>query len=233
MVDHRKTYAEDAERYQALVSAEDCDGNLLPALTAMVSLDGARVLEIGVGTGRITHLLLSGGASVVGCEPAPAMLTVARHELASFGPERLALSGASAQDVSIEEAGFDLAIAGWVFGHFRTWLEPRWREEIGHCLDRMLAGLRPGAVLVVVETLGTGSTEPAPPNDALADYYAWLEEERGMVRRAIRTDYGFPDVETAARVTGAFFGDAFAERVQREGWSRVPECTGIWSVRRA
>ena len=45
----------------------------------------------------------------------------------------------------------------------------------------------------------------------------------------IRTDYRFDDVDTAAAVTGFFFGDQFAARVRRESWRRVPECTGIWS----
>jgi hypothetical protein len=83
----------------------------------------------------------------------------------------------------------------------------------------------------VIETLGTGREEPLPPSPELAEYYAWLEEAHGMTRAAIRTDYAFPDVETAANVTGFFFGEAFGERVRREGWRRIPECTGLWSRR--
>lgn len=232
MVDHRQTYAQDADNYDRLVSAEDCDGNLLPALSAIVPLEGARVLEVGVGTGRLTRGLLSAGARVVGCEPAAAMLSVARRKLAGFPADRLSLYPVSAQEIPIEGRVFDLALAGWVFGHFRTWFEPRWREEIGACLDRMESGLVPGGVLVIIETLGTGQTEPTPPNDALAEYYAWLENERGMSRQSLRTDYRFADVDAAARVTGTFFGEVFAARVRRERWARVPECTGVWSVRR-
>lgn len=40
--------------------------------------------------------------------------------------------------------------------------------------------------------------------------------------------YRFPDVETAARTTGFFFGEAFADRVRLEKWSRIPESTGFW-----
>src|SRR5262249_23430218 len=65
-------------------------------------------------------------------------------------------------------------------------------------------------------------------SDELAEYVAWLEGERGLARVAIRTDYLFPNMETAARTTGFFFGDAFADRVRCEGWRRVPECTGLW-----
>ena len=96
-------------------------------------------------------------------------------------------------------------------------------------IDEMARALMPGGQLVVIETLGTGSEVPSAPNPGLAELYGWLEEERGMRRTVIRTDYQFPDVATAAEVTGFFFGEAFAERVRREGWARVPECTGIWS----
>jgi hypothetical protein len=96
----------------------------------------------------------------------------------------------------------------------------------------MEAALAPGGVLVIIETLGTGETRPAPPTPGLAEYHEWMERERGLRRAVLRTDYAFADVETAASVTGAFFGGEFAARVLREGWARVPECTGLWSRRR-
>jgi hypothetical protein len=37
-MDYERIYAEHAERYDELVAAEDCDGNLLPALEAIVPL---------------------------------------------------------------------------------------------------------------------------------------------------------------------------------------------------
>ena len=45
-------------------------------------------------------------------------------------------------------------------------------------------------------------------------------------RVAIRTDYNFPSVETAAAVTGFFFGEDFAAQVRRQGWTRVPAAHG-------
>ena len=92
--------------------------------------------------------------------------------------------------------------------------------------------LRPGGAVAIIETLGTGETEPAAPTPGLADYYDWLEKERGFQREVLRTDYVFPDVDTAASVTGCFFGPEFAERVRAERWTRIPECTGLWSRRR-
>jgi len=103
-----------------------------------------------------------------------------------------------------------------------------WRAHVGRALAEMRRALEPGAPLVVIETLGTGSETPAPPNPGLAEYYAWLEAQ-GFARMTIRTDYRFASVDDAATVTGFFFGPTFAERVRAQGWARVPECTGIWS----
>jgi ubiquinone/menaquinone biosynthesis C-methylase UbiE len=228
-VDHERIYADQAAEYDALVSAEDCDGHLLPAIEAIAPLPGTSVLEVGAGTGRITRLLVGRGASVMGVDRSPAMLAVARRHLEALGPStRWELRCEDARDLSVSTGWADVAIAGWVFGHFRTWFEPDWRAEVGRALAGMERALKPGGVLVLVETLGTGREDPSPPSAGLAEYFAWLEEERGLARVAIRTDYLFSDVETAARVTGFFFGDAFGERVRREGWRRVPECTGIW-----
>jgi SAM-dependent methyltransferase len=227
MVDHRDFYAARADDYERLVSAEDAGGALGPALGALLPLDGARVIEIGAGTGRLTELLLERGACVVACEPAAAMREVARRRLAS---DRLELRAEGVEDLVVGDARFDLAIAGWVLGHFVEWHAPRGLEVIGAALDRMTAALRPGGVLAVIETLGTGETEPRPPTPGLAAYYAWLEQERGLSRTVLVTDYAFADVETAATVTGAFFGQDFAARVRRERWARVPERTGLWTT---
>lgn len=230
-VDHRRVYASQAEDYDLLVSAEDADGHLLPAIAGLVTLAGSRVLEIGVGTGRITELLVASGARVVGCEPAAAMLEVARRKLDRFPDHGCELHQLTVQQFTQPGTGFDLAISGWVLGHFVEWFAPTWRDEIGGALDRMQSALAPGGALAVIETLGTGHAEPTPPTPGLAEYYEWLERDRGFERTVLRTDYVFPDVETAAAVTGGFFGQEFAQRVRRQGWARVPECTGLWSRR--
>jgi ubiquinone/menaquinone biosynthesis C-methylase UbiE len=228
-MDQQEIYEHHALEYDALVNAEDCDHNLLPALASIASLPGASVLEVGVGTGRITRLLLPTVARVVGIDRAPAMLEVARRHLEQLGSSSTwELHCADARDLPVPSAFADLAIAGWVFGHLRYWLPDDWRDHIGKALAEMGRALKPGGTMVIVETLGTGREDPLPPSPALGEYFAWLETEHGMQRVALRTDYLFPDVATAAKVAGAFFGEAFGERVKLEQWARIPECTGLW-----
>jgi ubiquinone/menaquinone biosynthesis C-methylase UbiE len=228
-MDYETIYAQHADRYDELVAAEDCDQQLLPALESIATLRDRALLEVGVGTGRITRLVARHARQLVGVEREPAMLDVARRHLASLPQCTLQLGDAEALPVASGWA--DVAIAGWVFGHFRYWMPEAWRLRVGRALAEMKRALRPGGSLIVIETLGTGSLEPAPPSPELAEFYAWLEQEQGFARRAIRTDYAFPSVARAAEVTGFFFGAEFARRVLAEQWTRIPECTGIWSQR--
>lgn len=258
-VDYLDIYAQHADTYDELVTAEDADGHLLPALVSAISrsledddapsvglddpeqggimktagalqrpLAGVRIVEIGAGTGRITRLLARAGARVHATEPAAAMLAVAKQRIGNH--PRVTLEQASAETLPMLDGWADAAIAGWVFGHFRSWMPASWQLDINRALVEVARVVRPGGTVVIIETLGTGSSTPAPPNQDLAEYYSWLEET-GFTRTWIRTDYAFPDVDTAVRLTSFFFGDEFGDRVRASGGLRVPECTGVWIKR--
>jgi ubiquinone/menaquinone biosynthesis C-methylase UbiE len=156
------------------------------------------------------------------------MLRVARRRLGESGSLGWELSSADAARLPVASGEFDLAIAGWVFGHLRSWRADRWQEAIDECVGEMRRALRPGGALILIETLGTGQEVPRPPNEALGEYYHWLETVHGLARVELRTDYQFTGAETAAEVMGFFFGPELADRIRREGLRRVPECTGLW-----
>jgi ubiquinone/menaquinone biosynthesis C-methylase UbiE len=226
--DYKTIYAEHADSYHELVSAEDAAGELPRALSALGPLAGKSALDVGAGTGRVTRLLAEAGANVTAIEQSPAMLAVAQRELA----ERATLVLGDARELPFDRASFDFAVAGWVFGHFRHWNEAGWRDDVSRAIGEMRRVVRPGGTAVVIETLGTGAEQPGPPNAPLAEYYDWLESE-GFERRAIRTDYRFVDADAAARLTGFFFGKDLAERVRASGSRCVIEWTGLWSCRRS
>jgi hypothetical protein len=76
--------------------------------------------------------------------------------------------------------------------------------------------------------MSTGSLSPKPPEPALGQYYRWIEETWGFQRKVIPTDYQFESVEQAVDYTEFFFGPELAANILANGWSRLPEWTGVW-----
>lgn len=226
-MDQRRVYEERAEHYDRLVSAEDHDGNLVAALRDLAPFVGARVLDVGAGTGRMSRIALALGAGELTLvEPAPAMLDVARARLRG-APATFVEAPADA--IPLEDASRDIALAGWVFGHLRHWFEDDWKARIDAALREVRRVLRPGGTFLLIETMGTMTADAGPPNAALAEYYRWLEAEQGFARpRVVRTDYVFASAEEAAAVLEGFFGPSMGERVRDAGAARVPESTAVW-----
>lgn len=221
---YEEIYRDHAEQYDRLVRAEDHAGQLGATLGALLELQDRVVVEVGAGTGRVTRMLVNGGAKVVASEAADGMFQLGKASV----PEAEWIL-ADARDLPVPDQSADVGVAGWVFGHVRHWEPERWREEIGRGLDELARVVRPGGTLIVIETLGTGHRAPKPPNAELAEYYGWLETERGFVCQPIRTDYRFESPAEARELIGFFFGAAKAELIQD---ATLPECTGVWSRRR-
>lgn len=240
MADHfQEIYRNRARDYDRMVTAEDADRALRPSLEAICPLAGTRVVEVGVGTGRLTRLLAAAGVdTIVGVDRSAAMLALAEEHLmtehlmteaSSRGATRWQLAVADMTALPVLSSWAGLVLAGWVLGHTTEWSAGRWQEDVDRAVAEMGRVLAPGGVMVIIETLGTGSLTPAAPTPALAQYHDRLEREHGFSRSEIRTDYEFESVSEAADACGFFFGEDFAHTIRENEWSRVPEWTGIWS----
>lgn len=225
---YQKIYASKAQQYDAMVSREDYEGNILKALTAIRPLEGLDVIEMGAGTGRLTRLLAPVVRSIQAFDASQHMLDTAAESLEVQGMSNWILEQADNRDLPADDAVADLAIAGWSFAHAQGWYPDRWQIEAGKMVDEMLRVLKPGGTAVILETMGTGNEKPAPPHERLAAYYHWLENEHGFSYKWIRTDYEFDSVEQADELTRFFFGDELADRIVREQMTILPECTGVW-----
>jgi ubiquinone/menaquinone biosynthesis C-methylase UbiE len=224
----RQVYAGDAEAYDRLIAAEDCEGRLLPALESVAPLLGRSVLDVGAGTGRLARLVAPRCGALAVSERELAMLRVARRHLGAMPGRAAACVVADARALPLAAASFDVITAGWVFGHFTFWTHGAWRENARRAIEEMRRVARADATLVIFETMGTAVAAPAPPAAGLAAYYTWLERDMGFERRVIQTDFRFENVDAAAAACGFFFGEPYADLIRANGWARVPEWTGMW-----
>lgn len=102
---------------------------------------GRRVLEIGVGTGRWTTLLLKQGARVVGLDISPSMVRIAAEKIRdSQMGGNAALLLADAAKLPFKASSFDGLLCLNVFSHLR---------DHQQCLREVARVLRPGGFLVV------------------------------------------------------------------------------------
>jgi ubiquinone/menaquinone biosynthesis C-methylase UbiE len=228
-MDHfQRIYQFDAARYDRMVGREDYRGALFAALNDIHPLTGAEVVEFGAGTGRLTRIASISARRVVAFDQAVPMLRVAHANLVRSGFTNWALAQADNAALPLPAGLADVAIEGWSFGHTVGWAPSQWPALIGGMLAEMRRVVRPGGTAILLETMGTGQRNPSPPNDALAAFYRWLEDEQGFAYRWIRTDYQFESVEEADDLTRYFFGDELADRIVRERITILPECTGVW-----
>ena len=79
-------------------------------IEALVPLDGARVLEVGCGEGRLTAFAAARAASVYAFDPNAERLEEAR---AATGLERVRFGVHGAEALDVERESFDVALCGW------------------------------------------------------------------------------------------------------------------------
>ena len=233
MADHfQNIYNHQADQYERLVSREDYQQKILPALNQICPLAGLDVVEMGAGTGRLSCLL----APLVGrlhlFDVAQPLLKIAATRLTKMGLHNWQAGLADNRRLPVADQVADVVLEGWSFGHFTGWYPDYWRSESDRALAEMRRVLRSGGTAIILETLGTGFETPTPPNQDLADFYAYLEQDHGFSHTWIRTDYQFSSLAEAEELTGFFFGQALAQQVIERDWVILPECTGIWWLKK-
>ena len=139
---------------------------------------GARVLEVGCGTGKLTEVLVDLGLRVDAVDPGARMVAAARRRLSSSG--EVTFHVGRFEDVTLPDSSFDAAFSATAF----HWLDARvsWRK--------VASSLRPGGLLALLThtTLhDEGSTKEEAGFRALLREYAPAVAEKLSPPRDLET----------------------------------------------
>ncbi len=224
-------YSQRAADYHRMIACEDIDGNLPAALKQILPARCERILDLGTGTGRLPILLskfpTQPEIKVICTDIQMAMLRENQIQRTLSAGEWSLVNG-DIRLLPFKNAWADATIAAWAIGHFRTWLENDWENQIVRVLKEMQRVTVLNGSMIIIETLGTGSIEPKAPLGSLEEYYDLLQNEWAFKRATIQTDYLFESVSDAVEKTEFFFGPGLSTKIRAMNWKRLPEWTGIW-----
>jgi ubiquinone/menaquinone biosynthesis C-methylase UbiE len=232
MPTEKEVYEAHADQYERLIRREDYQNNLLEAIETYCLLDGIDVVELGAGTGRLTRLLAPHVRSIKAFDASAHMLAEAERSLREMGATNWETGVADHRQIPVPDGSADLVISGWSFCYLAVWGGADWQSALRIGLNEIKRILRPGGKIIIIESLGTGTQKPRPP-EHLEAYFAWLTEApfgdgTGFERGWTRTDYRFESLAEAVELSTFFFGDEMGRQVREKNWVILPECTGIW-----
>lgn len=114
---------------------------LIPYRQRVISAAESRVLEVGIGSGLNLPLYGPCVRSVIGLEPSPELLRLAR-ERARTGPAAIEFLEASAEAIPLDDRGVDTVVTTWTLCSI---------PDAVHALTEMRRVLKPGGALLFVE----------------------------------------------------------------------------------
>lgn len=187
----------------------DPDGVIEAAMSSIRPWEGAVVLDLGCGSGFHLPRFAATAAKVIGVEPHPPLVALARRRTA--GDPRVEVRCGTAQDLPVPDASVDVVHARWAY-FFGPGCEPGLRE-----LSRVVR--RGGAVFVIDNdatrsTFGSWFRRALPGYDSVAVERFWAI--RGWHRRSLDIRWEFAtraDFEAVVRIE---FAPGMADQVLAE-----------------
>ncbi len=218
-------YERHSREYDDLVTHEDYNNNLETTLLQILEGNDLKIVEAGVGTGRVTRLYINRAEHIWCLDRSKHMIERAKINLHEY-LDKITFQDLDNLELSKFEGTADYLIEGWSFGHtiienqnnFRSVVQKLISDCIHICNKK----------IIIIETLGTNVSEPAPTSEILSQFYTILEEEYNFQKEIIRTDYKFESDKEAERIMGFFFGEKIKASLSRTPRSIIPEWTGVW-----
>ncbi|WP_245154918.1 class I SAM-dependent methyltransferase [Nocardioides sp. 1609] len=210
--------------YETENRAVDPDGVLWSTLRSLAPWTGRTVLDLGCGTGFHLPAFAADAGRVVGVEPHPDLLALARRRTARL--DHVTLLAGTAQAVPLPPSSVDVVHARWAY-FFGPGCEPGLAE-----LERVV---RPGGAAVVVDNDGSRSTFGAwfrrgyphlPPPAEVERFWS----TRGWTRTPVDMGWRFTsraDLEAVVRIE--LPPAAAEEALRHHDGLEVDYAVNVWS----
>lgn len=157
---------------EAYATGEHKSGRELQLVVDFAAPKGTeRVLDIGTGAGHTALALAPRVHSVVLTDPVPTMLATAQRLFAEAGVRNAEFAEAIAERLPFPDASFDIVTTRLAAHHF---------DDMALAFHEMVRVLRPGGVLIFIDTL-------APEDPESAAYQDEVETLRDPTHRRIYT----------------------------------------------
>lgn len=224
MPDHANVYQNEADKYDQLISRQP---DLIDQIKQVTSIDNKDIVDLGAGSGRLTLQLAPYAKSIIALDASASMLKINEEKLLRKGYTNWHTVVSDHRHLPLEDNIADLVVSGWSICYVASSNVEGWEENLEKVITEIKRILRPGGTIIILETMGTGTEKPDPP-DFLKGYYKLLEQKYGFNHYWFRLDYSFDNNKEAETLSRFFFGDELADRVMKQNLVQVPECAGIW-----
>jgi ubiquinone/menaquinone biosynthesis C-methylase UbiE len=207
---------DNPETYELENRAVDRAGLIESAMGSLADWGGRTVLDVGCGTGFHLPRFAATAAEVIGIEPHPPLLAIARRRVRRL--ENVTVREGNAACLPLGDASVDVVHARWAY-FFGPGAEPGLAE-----LDRVI---RPGGTAFVIDNDATRSTFggwfrrgfPTVDPDAVEAFWT----TQGWERERLMIAWEFANREDFEAVVRIELPTAVAEEVLVE----QPEATGV------
>lgn len=208
--------------YEIENHAADPQGRIEAAMASVASWDGARLLDVGCGSGFHLPRWATSASSVIGVEPHPDLAALARRRTRRL--ENVSVSVGTAQALPVADASVDLMHARWAY-FFGPGCEPGLAE-----LDRVMAR---GGTAFVIDNDGSRSTfgawfrrgYPEIDPDTVERFWSM----RGWTRIPVDMGWSFEsraDLEAVVRIE--FAPDVAEEIIASHVGTDVDYAVNVW-----
>jgi ubiquinone/menaquinone biosynthesis C-methylase UbiE len=217
----RKRYASRrfARRFDRLRRYQHSRRSVVRRIGELRRVEGARVVELGAGTGVLTQEICREAPRwVAAFDRAPRMIELARENLQRRGHHACSFARADHRHVPLRSGCADLVVAAWALDSvIYDSDEATWRSELDRVVGEMRRLLARGGVAMIIGSPYGGR-----------DHVGHLERVHGFSRRLFKTVWRFPSRRIARSAVTLFFRRAVWRDYRRHWPKDLVTLAGLW-----